>query len=158
MTQELTVAIVVAIVSAFGGLVVWTAQRFMERRDNERLRKEELYGTLLAATLEFSSDGNGAPFVFKSQHAWLYASDEILRAINEYNRAIVQYVSRGGDFEDEVSSRENWDPVVAAERSLRLAIRKDKPKTQIDQKWVLEEWQMITSHRQNIREYLSRER
>lgn len=148
MTQELTVAIVVAIVSAFVGLVVWTAQRYMEGRTNELVRKEKLDATLLAATLEFSSDGNGAPFVIESQHAWVYASDEVLRAINEYGRAIGHSVSE-----------ENWDDVVAAERSLRLAIRKDlKPETEIDQKWVLEEWQMITSHRQNIREYLSRER
>ena len=93
MTQELTVAIVVAIVSAFVGLVVWTAQRYMEGRTNERVRKEKLYATLLAATLEFSSDGNGAPFVIESQHAWVYASDEVLRAINEYGRAIGHSVS-----------------------------------------------------------------
>jgi len=56
------------------------AQKIRERRDIERLRKEELYKTLLAATVEFASYANGAPLVIESQRAWLYASDEVLQA------------------------------------------------------------------------------
>jgi hypothetical protein len=45
-------AIAVAILSALAGFLVWIAQRYYERRATEHLRKEELYRTLLAASIE----------------------------------------------------------------------------------------------------------
>ncbi|MCP4536013.1 MAG: hypothetical protein GY832_02605 [Chloroflexi bacterium] len=76
--SSISSTIVVAIISALIGFVVWVAQKSVERRSAERLRKEELYNDLLAASVELFSTGDAAPFVIESQHAWLYASDEVL--------------------------------------------------------------------------------
>ena len=156
MAQDLSVPISLAVVSALIGFLVWIAQRIIERRADERRRKEELYGTLLAATLEFSSYGNGAPFIIESQRAWLYASDEVLSAINKYLSAFLKYLEqRDGQDSKELSA--NWDSVQVAEGVLRLAIRKElHPATRVDEKWVKDEWTIITSHKENIREYLTR--
>ena len=68
-----TIPIVVAIVTAFGGFIAWLAQRRVERRETERLRKERLHEKFLESIVELSSFGNGAPLLIESQKAWLYA-------------------------------------------------------------------------------------
>ncbi len=79
-----TIPILAAIVAALAGFSTWLGQRRIERQQNERLRKEKLYEALLEAITEISSFGNGAPLLIESQRAWLYASDEVLRAVNAY--------------------------------------------------------------------------
>ena len=104
--------IVVAILSALVGFVVWVAQKSVERRSAERLRKEELYKNLLAASVELFTTGDGAPFVIESQRAWLYASDEVLKAINDYLKAYGAYAdSKRRD----IDSTETWTAVKEAE-------------------------------------------
>ena len=155
MKLESTIPIIVAIVSALGGFLVWMAQKIRERRDIERLRKEELYKTLLAATVEFASYANGAPLVIESQRAWLYASDEVLQAINGYLKACKRHVEQQG--ESDINFDERWAAVKEAEGVLRLAVRRDlSPGTRINEEWLRQEWEIITSHKENVMEYLGR--
>ena len=148
-------AIVVAILSALAGFLVWIAQRYFERRSTERLRKEKLYRTLLAASIELVATGDGAPFVIESQRAWLYAADEVLEAINDYLKAFVLYANinkRGGD------STESWAAVKDAEGRLRLSIRKDlRHSTKIEAAWVKEQWELVSARPERIRQYLKRD-
>lgn len=149
------IAIAGAILSAVAGFLVWVAQRYYERRAADRLRKEELYRTLLAASIELFTTGDGAPFVVESQRAWLYASDEVLEQINAYLKAFSVYADQkhcGAD------STDAWTAVKEAEGRFRLSIRKDlRPKTQITPQWVAREWQMIISRPDRIRRYLGRD-
>jgi hypothetical protein len=155
MNLESTIPIIVAIVSALGGFIVWIAQKIRERRDTERLRKEELYKTLLAATVEFASYANAAPLVIESQRAWLYASDEVLRAISGYLKSCAGYVEQQG--KSDININERWAAVKEAEDVLRLAVRRDlSPGTRINEEWLRQEWEIITSHQENIMEYLGR--
>jgi hypothetical protein len=146
--------VAVAILSALAGFLVWMAQRYFERQAEGRLRKETLYGMLLAACVEFDGTGNGAPFIFESQRAWLYASDDVLKAINEYLKAFVAYgvvEGRGGD------GSEEWKAVEKAEGGLRLSVRKDlQPKSEISGHWVRTNWNVIISRPERIQEYLRR--
>ncbi len=148
-------AIAVAILSALAGFFVLIAQRYYERRSTERLRKEELYRTLLAASIEFFTTGDGAPFVVESQQAWLYASDEVIECINAYLKAFSSY---SGTRQREVDSADTWAAVKKAEGRLRLSIRKDlRPRTQITSQWVAGEWETISTHPEEIRHYLGRD-
>lgn len=146
--------IAVAILSALAGFLVWITQKYFERRATERLRKERLYGTLLAASVEFVGTANGAPFIIESQRAWLYASDAVLEAINEYLKAFVTY----GDAQRRgVDPSAMWEAVKDAEGRLRLSIRRDlHPETKINGHWVKGQWEMVTSSPERIREYLQR--
>jgi hypothetical protein len=143
----------ITILSALVGFLVWMAQRYFERQAAERLRKEELYRTLLSTTVEFVATGNGAPFIIESQRAWLYASDEVLEAINEYLKAFVAYASNKNNQLD----TQVWGAVKDAEGRLRLSIRKDlRPKTKITTQWVKGQWEMVTSRPERVQEYLKR--
>jgi hypothetical protein len=147
--------VAVAILSALAGFLVWITQRHFERQETERQRKEGLYGTLLSACIEFVGTGNGAPFIIESQRAWVYASDAVLEAINEYLKAFVAY---GDARAREVDSSETWKAVMDAEGRLRLTIRQElHPKTRINGDWVKGQWQMATSSAERIREYLRRD-
>src|SRR5689334_15639116 len=135
--------IVVAILSALAGFLAWLGQRHFERRTAERLRKEKLYGTLLSAAVEFVGTGNGAPFIIESRHAWLYASDEVLEAINEYLKA---FVALGVAEGREADTTETWKALKGAEGRLRLSIRRDlRPRTRISASWVSHRWEMVSS-------------
>lgn len=148
-------AIAVAILSALTGFLVWIAQRYYERRATERLRKEELYRTLLAASIELFTTGDGAPFVVESQQAWLYASDEVLENINAYLKAFGNYA---GANQRKVDCSDTWAEVKKAEGRLRLSIRKDlRPKTRVTPQWVAGEWETITARPERIRHYLGRD-
>jgi hypothetical protein len=143
----------ITILSALVGFLVWMAQRYFERQAAERLRKEELYRTLLSTTVEFVATGNGAPFIIESQRAWLYASDEVLEAINEYLKAFVAYANNKNNQLD----TQVWGAVKDAEGRLRLSIRKDlRPKTKITTQWVKGQWEMVTSRPERVQEYLKR--
>jgi hypothetical protein len=147
--------VVVAIISALIGFVVWAAQKSVERRSTERLRKEELYNDLLAASVELFATGDGAPFVIESQRAWLYASDEVVQAINDYLKA---YGAYAGSKQRGIDSTETWTAVKEAEGILRLHIRKDlHPETKVSTHWVSEKWEFITARPERIKDYLQRE-
>jgi hypothetical protein len=146
--------IVVAILTALAGFVVWIIQRNVERRETARLRRERLYTTLLSACVEFAGTGNGAPFIFESQRAWLYASDEVLREINEYLKAFVAVGRAEGHKGDHQAE---WSAVRDAEARMRSSIRKELfPKTTITPDWVKGEWELVTSRPERIQEYLRR--
>jgi hypothetical protein len=148
-------AITVAILSALAGFLVWIAQRYYERRAAELLRKEALYRTLLAASIELFATGDGALFVVESQQAWLYASDEVLENINAYLKAFSAYAETK---QRETDSADTWAAVKEAEGRLRLSIRKDlRPKTKITPQWVAGEWKTIISRPERIRRYLRRD-
>lgn len=147
--------ITVAILSALAGFLVWIAQRYHERRAAEHLRKEELYRTLLAASIELFTTGDGAPFVVESQQAWLYASDEVLKDINAYLKAFSNYA---GAKQRKVDSSDAWAEVKRTEGHLRLSIRKDlRPRTRVSPRWVSGEWETIISKPESIRRYLGRD-
>src|SRR5260221_6419589 len=136
--------IAVAILSALVGFLVWIVQRHFERLAAERLRREELYGTLLSASAEFIGTKNGAPFIIESQRAWLYASDDVLKKINDYLKA---FLAEGEAQGSAMNDSEEWAAVLKAEGRLRLAIRKDlSPNSVITDRWVSEEWNHATSH------------
>jgi hypothetical protein len=82
--------IVVAILSALAGFLVWIGQRHFERVAAERLRRETLY--------------------VESQRAWLYASDEVREAINEYLEA---FVAVGASEGREADTGETWKALEA---------------------------------------------
>jgi hypothetical protein len=146
----------VAILSALAGFLVWIGQRHVERRSAERLRKEALYGTLLSACVEFVGSGNGAPFIIESQRAWLYASDGVLEAINDYLKAFAAY---GAVEARSAEAAAAWKAVADAEGRLRLSIRRDlHPETRLTARWVAGHWEMVTSRPERIQEYLTRGR
>ena len=146
--------VVVAIFTALAGFVVWIVQRNVERRETAHLRRERLYTTLLSACVEFAGTGNGAPFIFESQRAWLYASDEVLQAINEYFKASL---ALGRAWDDKDEHQEEWIAVLKADNGLRSSIRKELlPRTNITKDWVKGQWELVTSRPERIQEYLRR--
>ena len=151
--MDTAIPIIVAAISALVGFLVWVAQRRIEHREAERLRKEKLYEQLLEAIVELASFGNGAPFLIESQKAWLYASDAVLTAINDYLRV---FLEQGGP----PGSRTTPEERIAkqqAEAKIRLAIRQDLfPSTKIDIHWIVEKWQPVASSKEAILEYLDR--
>ena len=157
----------IAILTALVGFLVWLIQKTVERRAEERRRLENLYQTLLSTCAEFIGTGNGAPFIIESQRAWLYASDNVLAAINDYLKAFVAYGEaqrRAAEAADEASQRQDAEAVQVAfqaikeaEAHLRLFIRKElHPRTAIDVQWMKGQWEMATSRPERIREYLER--
>ncbi|SRR6266545_6472616 len=150
-----TIPILAAIVAALAGFSTWLGQRRIERQQNERLRKEKLYEALLEAITEISSFGNGAPLLIESQRAWLYASDEVLRAVNAYLKVFLGERANPGSptSPDERESRQR------REGAIRLAIRRDLDRrTSLDENWISNEWSPIASSEKAIREYLERRR
>lgn len=149
-----TIPIVVAIVTAFGGFIAWLAQRRVERRETERLRKQRLYEKLLESIVELSSFGNGAPLLVESQRAWLYASDEVLMAVNDYLKV---FLHEGAAAEGAPTTPQERVRRQQADARIRLAIRRDlQPTTRLDDRWITEEWKPVASSEAAIREYLDR--
>ncbi len=146
--------IMVAVLTALAGFVVWIVQRNVERRETARLRRERLYSTLLSACVEFAGTGNGAPFIFESQRAWLYASDEVLQAINDYLKA---FAALGRADARKGEHPEEWLAVHDAEARIRSSIRRElSPNTTITADWVKGQWEVVTSRPERIQEYLRR--
>lgn len=149
------VPIVIAIITALAGFLTWLFQRRSERIQTERLRKEALYEKLLEAITEISSFGDGAPLLIESQKAWLYASDDVLRAVNSYLKV----------FLDEEKNRKNSGELNQEARAnrqqregvIRLAIRRDLHKnTMLDEQWLSNEWRPVAAPEQKIRDYFVR--
>lgn len=114
--------LVLAVVTAALGLATWTVQQVLARHADERKRREELYGALLDAVLDMSSREDSGPLVVESQRMWLYASDEVLRAVNEYLR---YYLSEGEIRPGEPISDEKRAGIKRRDAQIRLAIRRD---------------------------------
>ena len=147
------IPVIVAILTILGGFIAWLAQRKVEHRDAERLRKQRLYEKLLEAIVELSSFGNGAPLLIEAQKAWLYASDEVLAALNDYLKLFIDQEGPPGI----LTSPEERQRRQKAEGKIRLMIRRDlHPKTTLNEQWISEEWKPIASSEKAIREYLRR--
>lgn len=149
------IPVIVAILTALGGFIAWLAQRRVEQREAERRRREVLYEGLLEAITELSSFGNGAPLLIESQKAWLYGSDEVLTAVNDYLKVFLDQEGPPGA----LTSPAHRSKRQQAEGKIRLAIRRDLyPKTILKEQWISEEWKPIASSEEGIREYLQRRR
>jgi hypothetical protein len=145
--------VLAAAITAVIGLIAWLVQRFIERRNAERQRKEKLYTRLVESIVELGSFGNGAPFVIEAQQAWLYASDSVLQAINDYLQVHLEYPVPSGQTRDE----ESRTHLQKAEARIRLAIRRDlRPDTMINEAWIDSRWRPIAASEPAIREYLQR--
>ena len=153
MDFKTLVPVVVTAVSALLGFVVWIIQKNVERRHAERLRKEALYENLLESVIHLRSFGDGAPFLIESQKAWLYATDNVLYAINDYLKVFLKYPTSQG----EASSTERREALQAAEGEIRLQIRRDLfPKTIMNSEWLRTHWEPIAAPKESIHDYLSR--
>jgi hypothetical protein len=147
------IPIIVTALTLFGGFIAWLAQRKVEHRETERRRKEKLYEGLLESIVELSSFGNGAPLLVESQKAWLYASDDVLLAVNEYLKVFLERQVAPGvaTTPEEQAARQQ------KEGSIRLAIRRDLfTETRIDEQWISAQWKPIASSEKAIREYFQR--
>jgi len=148
-----TIPIIVAAVAALAGFLTWLGQRRIELQQTERLRKEKLYEALLEAITELSSFGNGAPLLVESQKAWLYASDEVLRAVNGYFKVFLGERAAPG----EPTTPEEREARQRRDGAIRLAIRRDLNRnTSLDEDWMSREWTPLASSEKAIREYLER--
>jgi len=149
------IPIVIAVVTALVGFLTWLLQRRVERRKADRLRKEALYEKLLEAITELSSFGNGAPVLIESQKAWLYASDDVLRAVTNYLKVFLD--EQGST--DVPITQEQRAVRQRQEGAIRLAIRRDLERsTTLDENWMSNEWKPVASSEEAIREYLARRR
>lgn len=121
------------------------------RREVERERREALYRKLVDAILDMSS-GNAAPLVVESQQAWIYASDEVLIALNAY---LAYYLSRvrvkGEAIPDDERKRIQW-----FDAKIRLAIRRDLRSTKITEEWIETAWVAVAASPDGIEKYRSR--
>jgi len=147
----MSVPILAAAVTGFLGIAAWFLQRHVEQKHAEHLRREILYEKLLDALTEFSSFGSGAPFLIESQKAWLYASDEVLFAVNSL---LVLFSDHESSSPTKPELRKLW---MEREGAIRLAIRRDLHRsTRLDERWISTEWKPIEAPEKAIREYLSR--
>jgi len=98
------------------------------------------------------SGGTGAPFVVESQRAWLYASDDVLRAIATYRRRLLESADHLANLNDEETTA-----MKEAQDNIYLAIRKElSPKTAIGHGWAKQQWVDIGSAKEKVGEYLQR--
>ena len=148
------IPLIVSVFTVVGGLLAWLLQRRVELSQADMLRKASLYESLLVAITELGSFGNGAPILIESQKAWLYASDDVLRAVNVYLTTIaIEAKSESGTTPEQRETRRTL------EGSIRLAIRRDLfSGTRLDDRWISEEWHPVASSKEAILEYLGRGR
>lgn len=152
MDLKTLIPVAVAAMSALLGFAIWIIQKNIEKRHADRLRKESLYEKLLEAVVQLASFGDGAPFLIESQKAWLYATDNVLYALNDYLKIFLEYPMNQG----EVSSLERRAALQAAEGKIRLQIRRDLfPATSMNKDWLLTNWKPIAAPKEALREYLS---
>jgi len=140
-----SIPIVVAIVSAFAGLITWIAQKDRERRDSARQKKLDLYETLLASVIHLTAQ-DATPFFVKSQQAWLFASDDVLTQINAYTRALASGDADNNELNDILGK-------------LLLSMRLDLGlKTQINEDWVKSHFRAVTAPPEQLKKYLASKR
>lgn len=87
MNWELLLAVVGLAGAWLGSVVSWLRSQAQKRADEEYVRKEGLYRQLLTALSAFyrggSHDGT-ASFLEHVRLAWLYAPDEVIRALYHF--------------------------------------------------------------------------
>lgn len=146
--------VVVTLVPLIGAFVTWSIQKAAERRDRERLRRESLYTALMEGIGILHSAGSGAQLVIESQIAWLYASDDVLKALAGYRKVLVEYKDHLSCLSDEESAS-----LHKAGAQIHLAIRKDLcPKTGMTDTWMEEEWVWMGSPTASVEEYVRQRR
>ena len=142
-----TIPIVVAIVSALAGLLTWTWQREKERISNLQQRRFLLYEKLLNSVVYLTAS-DAAPFFVESQQAWLYASDDVLKALNAYAMMAS-------------SSEKTNEKLNALLGELLISIRQDSGlpgRTDIDKDWVGKNFRAVTAPRELIQAYVDKAR
>lgn len=150
--QGWVAAILVAVVGG-GGLVVWWFNDRAQRQEHERLRQESLYRGLIEGLTMLNSAGTGAGFVVESDRAWLYASDDVLRAVAEYRRELLPWVGRLDKLAKEDKQRLN-----RAVAKILLAMRKETYRNnRIGEGWA-EKWPGIGSKAVEVERYLEQTR
>ena len=141
--------IVGAVIVALAGGISWTAQQTARRRAIDRERREHLYRQLMSAVLDMSACGNAAPLVVEVQQAWLYASDEVLMAVNSYLRFYLsRIVEPGSLIAEEDRQRIQW-----FEAEIRLSVRRDLMPTRLSREWIESEWVAVAAPPDKIEEY-----
>ena len=152
MDIKTLIPVLIAVVSALAGLLVWVFQRRVEAKEREKLRKEELYTQLLESLVSMSSFGESAPFLVESQRSWLYASDEVIKKINAYIEALFTNAKPG-----KPTGEQDRKKIQHAEYELRLAIRQDMaPNTGITIDWMRSNWISVGTEKESYAEYISR--
>jgi len=137
--------IVVAIVSAFAGLITWIAQKDRERRDSARQKKLDLYETLLTCVIHLTAQ-DATPFFVESQQAWLFASDDVLAQINAYTKALASGNADNKQLNDILGK-------------LLLSMRLDLGlKTEINEDWVKSNFRAVTAPPEQLQKYLESKR
>jgi hypothetical protein len=145
-------AIVLTIVTASLGLATWTSQQILNRADERRKSKEELYRKLLDAIIDMSSLADSAPIIVESQRMWLYASDEVLEAVNEYLRYYLNEVT--GNFTGTILPDDIRSQIQERDAYIRLAIRRDiRPMTRIGKSWIHSRYIAVAAPSESIVAY-----
>ena len=82
------------------------------------------------------------------QMAWLYADDQIVKAINDYLKIEAKYRSQNPETPSQLNS---------ADAKIRAAIRKDLiGNTHLDAKWITSEQHILAPTKEALAEYLGR--
>ena len=145
-------AIVLAIVTASLGLITWTSQQILNRADERRKSKEELYRKLLDAIVDMSSLAESAPIVVEAQRMWMYASGEVLEAVNEYLRYYLSEVA--GRFANKTLPDNIRSQIQERDAYVRLAIRRDiRPMTRISKSWIHSRYIAVAAPAESIVAY-----
>ncbi len=146
-------SVVVACISALGSAAIWAVQQTKARADNEAQRREALYRGLLSALVDMSAMGNAAPLLVESQEMWLYASDRVILAVNDYIRFYLGRIN-AGEVQGAPVSEADRIRIQYFDAQIRLAIRQDiVQRTQIDAKWVESEWTSFGAPPERIHAY-----
>ena len=145
-------AVVLATVTAFLGLITWTSQQILNRADERRKSKEELYRKLLDAIIDMGSLAESAPIVVEAQRMWMYASDEVLEAVNEYLRYyLTEVTGRPGN---KILPEDVRTQIQERDAYVRLAIRRDiHPMTRISKSWIHSRYIAVAAPAESIAAY-----
>lgn len=145
-------AVALALISAALGLVSWSAQQVLSRRDERRKHKEVLYKRLLDAIVDMGSLADAGAIVVESQRMWLYASDDVLKAVCNY----LTYYSE--KCQEETALPENVrDRIHYNDAMIRLAMRRDiRGRTKINRKWIVSKWSAVGAPSESIKAYRDR--
>src|SRR3712207_5702210 len=126
MSLETWTPLVVALVTAGVGFVVWLFQKQREHEDQIRQRKQALYESVLYALAELPAD-NTAPLFIESQLTWLYASDNVLREMQSLFDSLI--------------NKEPYSERIKLQGNLQLEMRRDIfTRTNISEAWVKEKY------------------
>lgn len=143
--------VLLAIVTASVSLFSWTAQQYMTFREERRKDKEELYKRLLDAVVDMGSLRDSGALVIESQRMWLYASDEVLNAVSDYSSFYLKVMESLKPGEE--MPRDIRRMIETKDAEIRLAIRRDIMRTEINKDWIENNYRALGSPPESIRNY-----